>query len=193
MKSICVFCGSNDGARATYTEAAIELGAAIAGRDLRLVYGGAHVGLMGAVADAALRAGGEVVGVMPLALVEKEIAHSGLTKLHAVGSMHERKAMMADLSDGFVALPGGAGTLEEVFEVWTWGQLGHHDKPVGFLNVEAYFDGLLAFLDHQTAERFMRSEHRDMLVVETESESLLDRFAAYDPPRVAKWISSDER
>jgi len=193
MKSICVFCGSNDGARATYTEAAIELGAAIAGRDLTLVYGGAHVGLMGAVADAALRAGGEVVGVMPLALVEKEIAHSGLTKLHAVGSMHERKAMMADLSDGFVALPGGAGTLEEVFEVWTWGQLGHHDKPVGFLNVEAYFDGLLAFLDHQKEERFMRPEHRDMLVVETESESLLDRFAAYDPPRVAKWISSDER
>ena len=193
MKSICVFCGSNDGDRPAYTEAASELGVAIARRGLTLIYGGAHVGLMGALADAALQAGGTVIGVMPMALVEKEIAHFGLTELREVGSMHERKALMADLSDGFVALPGGAGTLEEIFEIWTWGQLGHHDKPVGFLNVEAYFDRLLTFLDHQTEERFMRREHRDMLIVETDASSMLDRFATYQAPKVAKWISSDER
>jgi len=193
MKSICVFCGSNDGDRAAYSRAASELGTAIARRGLTLIYGGAHVGLMGTVADAALEAGGAVIGVMPMALVEKEIAHLGLTELREVGSMHERKAVMADLSDGFIALPGGAGTLEEIFEVWTWGQLGHHDKPVGFLNVEAYFDKLLAFLDHQAEERFMRQEHRDMLVVETDIGRMLDRFAAYQAPKVAKWISSDER
>ena len=193
MKSICVFCGSNDGDRPAYTEAASELGVAIARRGLTLIYGGAHVGLMGALADAALQAGGTVIGVMPMALVEKEIAHFGLTELREVGSMHERKALMADLSDGFVALPGGAGTLEEIFEIWTWGQLGHHDKPVGFLNVEAYFDRLLTFLDHQTEERFMRREHRDMLIVDTDAGSMLDRFATYQAPKVAKWISSDER
>lgn len=193
MKSICVFCGSNDGDRPAYTEAASELGAAIARRGLTLIYGGAHVGLMGTLADAALQAGGTVIGVMPMALVEKEIAHFGLTELREVGSMHERKALMADLSDGFVALPGGAGTLEEIFEIWTWGQLGHHDKPVGFLNVEAYFDRLLTFLDHQTEERFMRREHRDMLIVDTDAGSMLDRFATYQAPKVAKWISSDER
>ncbi len=193
MKSICVFCGSNFGERQAYEAAAVDLGAEIAGRGLTLVYGGAHVGLMGAVADAALAAGGAVIGVMPTALVEKEVAHDGLTELHEVASMHERKALMADLSDGFAALPGGAGTLEEVFEVWTWGQLGYHRKPVGFLNVDAYFDRLVEFLDHQYEERFMRREHRQMLIVDTSPQRLLDQFAAYRPPQVEKWIADDER
>ncbi len=193
MKSVCVFCGSNSGERPAYIQSAVKLGAAIAGRGLNLVYGGAHVGLMGALADSALASGGRVTGVMPKALVDKEVAHQGLSEFHQVASMHERKALMADLSDGFAALPGGAGTLEELFEVWTWGQLGHHDKPIGFLNVEGYFDRLLAFLDHQAGERFMRQAHRDMLIVETEAERLLERFASYQPPRVEKWISKAER
>lgn len=193
MKSICVFCGSNDGERPGYSKAAAGLGSAIARRGLTLVYGGAHVGLMGTLADAALAEGGSVVGVMPLALVEKEIAHQGLTDFHEAGSMHERKQIMADLADGFVALPGGAGTLEEIFEVWTWGQLGHHGKPVAFLNIENYFDRLLAFLDHQTQERFMRQAHRDMLIVETDPDLVLDRCATYEAPKVGKWIGEDER
>ena len=167
MRTVCVFCGSNAGARSVYTEAAREVGRAIAERGLRLVYGGASVGLMGALADAALGAGGEVIGVMPRALIEREIEHKGLTELHEVASMHERKALMADLSDAFLALPGGAGTLEEVFEVWTWAQLGHHRKPVGLLNAGGYFDLLIAFLDHQRREKFVRPEHRDMLIVES--------------------------
>ena len=136
---------------------------------------------------------GSVVGVIPRALVEREIAHSGLTELHEVSSMHERKAMMADRSDAFLALPGGAGTLEELFEVWTWAQLGHHRKPVGLLNVDGFFDALLAFLDHQCSERFIRPEHRDMLIVESDVSRLLDRFAAYNPPSVEKWIRPSER
>lgn len=193
MKSVCVFCGSNSGERPAYAVAARQLGVAVAERGLSLVYGGAHVGLMGAVADAALAAGGRVIGVMPTALVEKEVAHDGLTELHEVHSMHERKALMADLSDGFAALPGGAGTLEEVFEVWTWGQLGYHRKPVGFLNIEGYFDRLFEFLDHQCDERFMRKEHRGMLIAASEPTHLLDRFAGYRPPQVEKWIADDER
>ncbi len=193
MRSVCVFCGSSPGRNGLYAEAARTLGRTIAGNGLRLVYGGAMVGLMGEVADAALAAGGEVVGVIPVALVERELAHKGLTTLHEVKSMHERKAMMADLSDAFLALPGGIGTLEELFEIWTWAQLGHHRKPVGVLNVEGYFDPLLAFLDHQCREGFMRSEHRGMLVVESEPERLLTRFAGYEPPSVVKWINTGER
>ena len=193
MKSICVFCGSNFGARDSYAAAATDLGRAVAGRGLRLVYGGAKVGLMGTVADAALAGGGEVTGVIPGALVEREIAHAGLTELRTVDSMHERKKVMADLADGFVALPGGAGTMEELFEVWTWGQLGHHDKPVGLMNVDGFFDPLLVFLDRQRDERFMRAEHRAMLMVETDPETLLDRFETYQPPHVTKWIARDER
>ncbi len=193
MQTVCVFCGSNFGAREAYGEAARDVGRAIAGRGLRIVYGGASVGLMGALADAALAAGGEVVGVMPKALVEREIEHKKLTALHEVASMHERKALMADLSDAFLALPGGAGTMEELFEVWTWGQLGHHKKPVGLLNVEGYFNRLIAFLDHQEHERFMRREHRDMLIAESDPAALLDRFASYEPPAVAKWIAPKER
>lgn len=193
MKSVCVFCGSNCGKGAFYTAAAKAMGAAIANRGMKLVYGGAHVGLMGAAADAALAAGGEVVGVIPTALVDLEVAHNGLSELHEVGSMHERKALMADLSDGFIALPGGAGTLEEVFEVWTWGQLGYHRKPVGFLNIAGYFDHLTAFLDHQCEERFMRQEHRRMLIFRTDPRELLDDFERYQPPQVEKWIADDER
>jgi len=192
MRSVCVFCGSSSGARGAYTDAAREIGHAIATRGMKLVYGGASVGLMGAVADAALAAGGEVIGVMPKALIEREIEHKGLTELHEVASMHERKAMMADLSDGFVALPGGAGTMEEIFEVWTWAQLGHHKKPVGFLNVEGYYDLLASFIEHQEQELFIRHEHRDMLIIESIAARLLDRFANYAPPVVAKWIKKGE-
>ena len=193
MRSLCVFCGSNVGARNSYAEAAAALGRTIAQRGLRLVYGGAAVGLMGVLADAALTAGGEVVGVIPASLVEREIAHAGLTETRQVKSMHERKALMADLSDAFIALPGGAGTLEELFEIWTWGQLGHHRKPAGLINVDGFFDALLAFLDHQAAERFMRQEHRAMLLVESDPVRLLERFATYEPPAVEKWIGRGER
>jgi hypothetical protein len=193
MKSICVFCGSNSGARPQYRSAASALGAMVAKRDLKLIYGGASVGLMGAVADAALAAGGHVVGVMPEALVAKEISHKGLSDLHVVASMHERKALMADLADGFVALPGGIGTLEELFEVWTWGQLGDHQKPIGLLNIEGYFQRLLSFLDHQADEQFMAVAHRNMLIVEADCASLLDRFATYRAPTVAKWLDDTQR
>ncbi len=193
MKSVCVFCGSNFGRRELYAEAADGVGRTIAARGLRLVYGGSKVGLMGVLADAVLKAGGSVVGVIPGALVEREIAHSGLTELRQVASMHERKATMADLADGFMALPGGAGTLEEFFEIWTWGQLGHHRKPVGLLNVGGFFDPLLAFLDHAESERFMRREHREMLLADADPARLLDRFESYQPPVVEKWIRRGER
>ncbi len=193
MRSVCVFCGSSAGNRDVYAAAARNVGQTIAEQGLRLIYGGAMVGLMGEVADAALAAGGEVIGVIPVALVEREIAHGGLTETHHVKSMHERKAMMADLSDAFLALPGGVGTLEELFEIWTWGQLGHHRKPVGILNVEGYFDPLLAFVDRQYSEGFMRHEHRDMLVVESDPARVLKRFSNYLAPAVAKWIRTGER
>lgn len=192
MHSICVFCGSNPGARHVYAEAARALGRTLAEAGIQLVYGGAAVGLMGTLADAALAAGGTVVGVIPGVLVEREIAHAGLTEIRVVDSMHERKSVMAELSDGFIALPGGAGTLEELFEVWTWSQLGLHRKPVGLLNVEGYFDALIAFIDHQTDERFMRREHRDMLLVDGEPGLLLRRFKSYRPPLVEKWIRPSE-
>ena len=193
MKCICVFCGSNLGAREDYLAAARALAEAIASRGLTLVYGGARVGLMGILADTALAAGGKVIGVMPKALVAREIEHENLSEFHTVGSMHERKALMADLSDGFIALPGGIGTLEETFEIWTWAQLGYHAKPIGFLNVAGYYDKLFAFLDHQSDERFMRRVHRDMLLVESEPDRLLDSFNAYSAPVVEKWISPGER
>ena len=193
MNSVCVFCGSNFGARESYAQAATAMGQSLARRGLNLVYGGAKVGLMGTLADAALAAGGTVTGVIPGALVAREIAHAGLTDLRTVASMHERKKLMADLSDAFVALPGGAGTLEEFFEVWTWAQLGHHRKPVAILNVDGFFDPLLVFVDRQRDEQFMRAEHRAMLIVETEPERLLDRFMTYEAPVVSKWISRAER
>lgn len=180
------------GGRPDYRAAAEQAGQAIARSGRRLVYGGAKVGLMGVVADAALAAGGEVVGVLPVSLQEKELAHEGLTELHVVSSMHERKAMMADLSDGFIALPGGAGTLEEIFEIWTWGQLGYHRKPCGFLNAAGYYDGLLSFLDLQRDEEFVRPEMRAMVMVDTDAGGLLDAFAAYQPPSTPKWIERSQ-
>jgi len=192
MDSICVFCGSSMGARSDYRDAAEATGRAIARSGRRLVYGGAKVGLMGVVADAALAEGGEVVGVLPRALQEKELAHEGLSALHVVASMHERKAMMADLSQGFVALPGGAGTLEELFEIWTWGQLGYHRKPCGFLNVAGFYDGLLAFLDLQRDEAFVRPEMRAMVKVADTPEALIAEFETYAAPDTPKWIERAE-
>lgn len=192
MKSICVFCGSSFGTRAAYAETALETGRLIAEQGYRLVYGGAKVGLMGTVADGALKAGGEVIGVLPRALEEKELAHEGLNELHLVSSMHERKALMADLSDAFIALPGGAGTLEEIFEVWTWGQLGYHRKPCGFLNVEGYYDQLIAFLDHQTREAFTKQAMREMVQIAETPQALLDQFKDYEAPDTPKWINRDE-
>ena len=190
---VCVFCGSSEGVRPQYREAALALGRAIAARGDELVYGGSKVGLMGAVADATLGAGGRAIGVLPRALRDKEIAHEGLSELHIVESMHQRKAMMADLSGAFVALPGGMGTFEEVFEIWTWAQLGYHRKPVGLLDIEGYYDRLLAFLDQTVEEGFVKPEHRRMAIVETDPALLLDRFATYEPPTVTKWIKAGER
>ena len=188
MERICVFSGSSPGAHSDYLRAAQELGRALADQDVALVYGGASVGLMGAVADAMLDAGGEAIGVIPQALVDREIAHPGLADLRVVGSMHERKALMAELADGFVALPGGMGTLEELFEVYTWTQLGLHSKPLGLLDVRGYYDKLVAFLDHTVEERFMTVEHREMLVVEERAEALLEAFRRWRAPVRAKWI-----
>lgn len=189
---VCVFLGSNHGQRPEYREAAARVGRLLAERGIGLVYGGASVGLMGVLADACLEAGGEVVGVMPQALVDREVAHYGLTKLHTVHSMHERKAKMAELADAFIALPGGAGTLEELFEVWTWAQLGLHAKPCALLDVAGYFTPLVEFLDRMVTEGFVKSPHREMLVVERDPVALLDRIADYDAPTVTKWIRPDE-
>lgn len=189
---LCVFCGSSPGANPAYREAAETLGHALAGRGWGLVYGGGKVGIMGAVADATLAAGGEVIGVIPQALMRKELGHKGVTKLEVVGSMHERKKRMADLADGFVALPGGLGTLEEIFETLTWAQLGIHSKPCAFLNVAGYYDPLLEFLDRSVGERFVRAEHREMILVDDSPAALLDRIEAYDAPRLEKWMDRDE-
>ncbi len=193
MNSVCVFCGSSPGNDPAYAEAAQRLGRALAERDITLVYGGGHVGLMGVVADSALGAGGEVIGVMPRSLVDREIGHAGLTKLHVVSSMHERKALMAELSDGFVALPGGNGTLEEFFEVLTWAQLGEHRKPCGLLNVASYYDPLLKVFDRMVEKDFLREAHRDLVLVEEDPVALLERFRGYEPPRTIKWIDDSER
>jgi uncharacterized protein (TIGR00730 family) len=173
VKSVCVYCGASAGSDPVYAEAAVELAQALAARGLRVIYGGAQVGLMGLVADTALAAGAEVVGVIPKVLVEWEVAHSGLTELHVVGDMHERKALMADLADGFVALPGGIGTLEELVEVYTWSYLGLHDKPFAVLNTAGYYDGFTAFLDHAVSQGFLRPEVRARLLVAPDAEALL--------------------
>jgi len=191
MKRICVFAGANTGLDGRYLAGTRNLGRAIAARGWGLVYGGGRTGLMGTLADAALEAGGDVTGVIPQFLVDKEIAHTGLTKLHVVGSMHERKALLANLSDGFVVLPGGIGTFEEFFEAWTWGQLGNHDKPCGVLNVAGYYTPLLAFLDQVVANAFLAPEHREMLRVSDNADDLLDRFRSYKPPVVSKWMTPE--
>ena len=192
MHSLCVYCGSGRGRDARHADGARELAAAMARRNLRLVYRGASVGLMGVLADEMLAHGGEVVGVMPEALVRKEVAHQGLSEFHVTTSMHERKMLMAELADGFVALPGGIGTLEELFEIWTWAQLGFHPSPCGLLNVCGYYDGLITFLDHARGEGFVALTVRDMLIVDSTPEALLTRFDDYVSPRVDRWVGRGE-
>lgn len=191
VKRVCVFTGSSPGARAEYAHAAHELGRELVSRGVELVYGGGKVGLMGQLADSVLACGGKVVGVIPEALLAKEVAHGGLSELRVVASMHERKAMMSDVSDAFIALPGGLGTLEEFFEVLTWAQLGLHAKPVGIMNVCGYFDALFAFLDRAVEERFVKSEHRAMMIAANSPAELLDRLQSYRAPRVEKWIDRE--
>lgn len=193
MKRLCVFCGSSPGFDPVHADAARATGAALGRAGIELVYGGGHVGLMGMVADSAMAAGGRATGVIPKALADLEVAHHGLTELHIVSSMHQRKAMMADLSDGFVALPGGIGTFEELFEIWTWGQLGDHRKPVALLNVAGFYDKLIGFIDDVVAAGFLRAQHREMLLVETDPAALVERMLAYDPPLLDKWIGREQR
>lgn len=192
MKSICVYCGSNPGRLEIYSDVACEFASLLVKRNLKLVYGGASVGIMGLIADNMLNLGGQVIGVIPDVLMQKEVAHHNLTELHVTRSMHERKTLMAELSDGFVALPGGVGTLEEIFEIWTWAQLGLHQKPCGLLNIEGYFNSLIQFLDHATAEEFIKSFHYSMLIIEDKPETLLDRFENYNPPVTQQWIGKTE-
>jgi len=189
LRTLCVYCGSSTGNDAAYAAAARALGTAMAGRGLSLVYGGGHVGLMGIIADAVLAAGGKVTGVIPTALMDSEVGHDRLTTLHVVEDMHERKAMMAELADGFIAMPGGIGTLEELFEVMTWLQLGYHAKPVGVLNVNGFYDGLLAFLDRQRDEGYLRSEHRSLLIEDGKPDALLDRICSFEMPEGVSYFS----
>ncbi len=186
IKSICVFCGSSRGAKPDYIDASRQLAQSMAKQGITLVYGGAHVGIMGAIADELLKLGGKVVGVIPEALVDMEVAHDGLTELHVVSDMHERKARMADLDDGFISLPGGLGTLEEMFEVLTWSQLGFHSKPCGLLNVSGFYDDLLRFLDNANEQGFMRREHRQLLLDDADADSLLSRLISYEPAFIPK-------
>lgn len=192
MKSVCVYCGSSPGFRPEYAEAARALGATMAEQGLALVYGGGKVGLMGIVADSVLAHGGTAIGVIPDALMQKEVGHRGLTELHVVRNMHERKQMMADRSDAFIAMPGGVGTFEELFETFTWAQLGYHDKPVGLLNVAGFYDGMLAFLSHAVGEGFLKQVHADMLHVSGTPGALLGKLAAAPRVRVDKWVEKRE-
>lgn len=189
IRSVCVYCGSSSGSEPVYADAAREFGRALAESDITLVYGGGKVGLMGIVADEAMKHGGKAIGVIPELLFSKEVGHTGLTQLHVVKDMHERKKMMADLADAFVALPGGVGTYEELFEVYTWAQLGYHDKPVGALNVAGYFDPLKAMLDHTVAAGFMRREYVDLLQIADQTPALLERLHRYAPVKIDKWSS----
>ncbi|WP_438013917.1 TIGR00730 family Rossman fold protein [Sorangium sp. So ce315] len=193
LSRICVYCGSNPGASPAYREAAVQLGELLVARGIGLVYGGGRVGLMGAIADAVLARGGEVTGVIPHFLNQREIEHRGLTELHVVETMHERKAKMAALSDAFIALPGGIGTLEELFEAWTWTQLGSQDKPVGLLDVQGYYRPLIAFLDHVVSEQFLKPGHRAVLQVADDATELLALLAAWRPSAEYKWMLPGER
>jgi uncharacterized protein (TIGR00730 family) len=192
LSAICLFCGSSMGASERFADAARDVGRLLAQQGTALVYGGARVGLMGTAADAALEAGGRVVGVIPQSLWDREVGHTELSELLVVDTMHERKALMAERSDAFVAMPGGAGTLEEFFEAWTWAQLGIHAKPVALLNVDGFYDPLLAMLDHMVESRFLRPTHRRMIVVDDEPARLLGRLAAYEAPDVPKWLTAEE-
>jgi len=188
VKRVLVFCGSSPGSRPEYAEYADAAGRLLASRGLEVVYGGASVGLMGALADGALAAGGTVIGVIPTRLVESEIAHAGLTKLHVVETMHERKRLMGELSDAVIALPGGTGTLDELFELFTWRQLGLHHKPIGLLDIGGYWQPLLAFLEHAVNERFLHAEHLDTLLVERDAAALVDRLGSYEHRTADKWL-----
>lgn len=192
IRRVCVFCGSNSGNDPAYAEAARSLGGLFAREGIALVYGGGSVGLMGQLADAVLEAGGEVIGVIPHALWAREVGHRGLTDLRIVETMHERKATMADLADAFIALPGGLGTLEEIFEIWTWAQLGLHQKPLGFLDVNGFYAPLMEFLDRAVRARFVKEPHRAIAMIASDAEGLLRRFDAWQPPRVEKWITREE-
>lgn len=192
IQNICVYCGSSYGRQSIYTETAQALGELLAERGIRLIYGGAKVGLMGVVADAALRKGGQVIGVIPDSLVSHEVAHEGLTDLIITDSMHTRKMRMAELADAFIALPGGWGTLDEMFEVLTWAQLGFHKKPCGLLNVAGYYEGLKQFFKHTVDEAFVRSSNYDLLLIENEPKILLDRLVQHQSTHTPKWIKSAE-
>jgi uncharacterized protein (TIGR00730 family) len=192
LKRICVFCGSSKGRNAQYADNAADVGRELARRGIGLVYGGGNIGLMGLLADAALAEGGDVIGVIPESLMAREVGHRGLRDLRIVKTMHERKALMAELCDGFIALPGGFGTFEEFFEVLTWSQLGLHPKPCGVLNVSGFFDPLLQLIDHAVAEHFVRPAHRELVLVETSLDRLLRRMEAFQPPPIEKWIDRDE-
>ena len=189
MNSVAVYCGASSGSQEIYVRQAQAMGQELASQGLTLVYGGGRAGLMGAVADAALAAGGRVVGVIPSFLADKELAHQGCTELHVVDSMHQRKLLMADLADGFVAMPGGFGTLEELFEVLTWGQLGLHGKPVGLLNVEGFYDGLLSLLAHMVSQQFLRPENQAQVLAHTNPHILLAAMRDFQPPRLEKWLT----
>ena len=189
MKSLCVYCGSSSGITPNYADAARKLAQALVERKIALVYGGGNVGLMGIIADEVMRLGGHVTGVIPKALVRKEVGHRQISELHVVENMHERKAMMADLADGFIAMPGGIGTLEELFEVMTWAQLGFHDKPIGVLNVDGYYDALLAFLQHTVQQGFLRPQHASLLMVESDVAALLHRFETFEAEPHDKFLN----
>jgi uncharacterized protein (TIGR00730 family) len=192
VRRVCVYAGSNPGSHPAYAEGARALAGLLAERGIGLVFGGSNVGLMGVLANTALAAGGEVIGVMPQALVDRDIGHPSLTEMRVVGSMHERKALMAELSDAFVAIPGGIGTLEELIEIYTWSQLGIHSKACGVLNTRGYYDQLATFLDHAVEEGFLRPQHRAVLSVAADPGELLDRLAAFEPPTVGKWLELDQ-
>ena len=191
LGTVCVFCAANPGADSVYARQAAAMGRFLAESGRRLVYGGGRTGLMGALAEGALAAGGEVIGIMPKHLVDREVAHTGLTELRVVSSMHERKSLLAELSDGFLAMPGGLGTMEELFEIWTWGQLGLHRKPYGLLEVNGFFAPLLTFLDHAVTEGFIRPEYRALLVVDADPDSLIQRMESMSPPVLPRWVDRE--
>ena len=190
LDSLCLYCGSSFGANPVYKTAAHDFGKTLAELKIRLVYGGGSVGLMGVAADACMAAGGEVVGVIPQLLMDKEVGHMGITRMHVVADMHERKALMTELADGFIALPGGYGTLDELFEALTWLQLGYHRKPVGLLNVDGFFNHLVSFVDHSRDERFLRDLHRDALCVDTDLKNLIGKLQAAEAPDTGKWLDN---
>ncbi|MCG8407344.1 MAG: TIGR00730 family Rossman fold protein [Phycisphaerales bacterium] len=193
LSRLCVFCGSNSGANAIYRTVAVEFGEMLAREGITLVYGGGNVGLMGIIADAVLHHDGRVIGVIPHGLARKEVVHTGLTELHRVDTMHQRKAMMADLADGFVALPGGLGTLDEMFEILTWAQIGIHSKPCAFLNIDGYYDKLFSFLDELVEQQFVKPEHRALALVTDDHREVLQRLRQYEPPHTEKWFNIDQR